>query len=64
MTIQEIEKGLARKGLSLENYKPGRDRLYRVVKEDRRGTITKTLSQFLTASELKNWYNGFTASRR
>lgn len=64
MDIKEIREKLTRQGFEVESYKPGRDRLYKVNQVDKRtGSITKSISHFMTSAEFKAWYNGFTAQK-
>lgn len=64
-TVNGIRKALAKKGLYVDSYKPGRVRLYRVEKTDKRtGAVTRILSPYMTASEFKAWYDGFATKKR
>lgn len=60
MTTEEIRLELERMGYYVDSYKPGYQRLYRVEKVGKYGAVEKTLSQFMTAAELKAWFIGFT----
>lgn len=63
--IEVIKKWLEKRGYEVESYRPGRQRLYRVAKIDKRtGRQVRTVSYFMTASEFKAWFAGFSYGKK
>ena len=62
--VKLIKQYLKRKGLFVQSYRPGRNRLYRIVSMTNDGSIVKTFGQYMTAKELKAWFEGFKVGER